>query len=250
MKAFTSIALMSSMALLASCETVPKNIGSEINATARGVSVFKEKKYPIKTDCFYQSNVPVPGPGDEYYDKLQYQYVAVNFTEDGRIRRMAAKSGTETEKRLAAAEAKRDDKEWIGVLSSMPKSDLENLPLDQALFSQGVQRDPGQLDLELHYNSRLAFVLMNEGWVFDDKFPFLTATGVPSNIPPFYENGFVRSSDKRVIALDYFSDPKFIPDRNCIYDYELRVEAQEEAAGRTFSTKITIDPGGKNGGGP
>lgn len=216
----------------------------------------QQVKEDIDANCYYGSNPPPLSTSPEKNDKyLDMQYIAFKVLPNGMTQRMIANPTVQQQLDTALAENRFAD--WIDILENARGFVVR--PDNQANVTIGnrLNRNPDPLDFDLSWYTKLAFVVIGQNVSFDQD-PFEVASGGLQS--PFYGPAqFYRNN--QMIMVDYLSLPNHgdygwdtITPRDCIYTYELNLTGSRNGNVRgqptTFSTKIIIDPGGSNNGGP
>ena len=260
-------------ALLIGCSAPLSVHDGVVNGSDKfGISANFLKEMPNNKNCFYTSERPRL-PAEQTY--MEFQYVALKVNDLGQIRRyeVTAESDPELYEDFQSAQdgtgleegETREDK-WRKAISQLrtssglvemelsvpprkpnPKSGQQPSQQNRNPF-EGIKHSP--LDISLNYYTQLYFVLIDEGWSFDVKTPFLVASKSRTGnvyLAPFYGPIIYNSGDD-VISMEYYRDEEKIKNPHCFYDYELHVNIQEDGRSNKFVTKIIIDPkGGANG---
>ncbi len=220
-----------------------------------GTQRFSEKTIETSPDCYYRHEAPPLSTKVSTNNAfLDMQYIAFSMGPNGSTKRMVATP--KFQKALDAAENENRFVDWLDMLENAGSGDFRPAPKSMLNTRVGKKkgRAPDPLDFELSWYSKLAFVVIGDDVRFDNANPINILSG--GQISPFYGPADVRNNGQ-MFTVDYLNMPvrdylefEGIAERDCIYTYELNLEADSKVNGAPFTTKIIIDPGGTNDGGP
>ena len=247
------------IASLSACETLPDEM--------EGANFLNVGKFgTLDPTCFYGTNPPVPdADGGTNKMNLEKQVVAFKYLPNGRLIRLKPNRTLQT--KLAEPISVTD---WVDELKLAGSNDFipylqtgagANSPVTSVGTS--LNRDPDPLDLELHWYTKLAFVLVPNGnsqnghptgaITFETEFPeFIVVRG--NYTSPFFN---LTREDDDLITVDYVSLPPTssvnydkIYNRDCVYEYVLNTvnTFTSNPGGVQMQTRLTIDPGGEGEG--
>ena len=256
--------------LLSGCATIHGPDGYRMTSDSEGIAISKVKDITDYTGCLFNGTRPNLPKNDQALPKDrpgEFQYVAFKVESNGNLRRYEVMPGSTAEKNLLAANNDQNFTEWQNILADTstkfkvmnpsktpPRPQRRTNWKNTAKPNPNLEKYPNPLNVDLHYFSKISYIVLNNDWTFDGKSSFRVPVGNSKGLPPFSNvtlynppSGGTRAG--QMISVDYYNGrdlPAGGLNANCLYDYELNMVVTEKYNGVDYKTKIIIDP--KNGG--
>jgi len=228
--------------------------------------------YHVDKKCFVKGIENFKFPKTSDHAKLESTVIGIRISTNGQVKKFTPNTNLISEIKTiidTRGSTNNDLNNKIKVsVSKISESSKNSAYLSKIPDNSPDNTRKSNLSSQVNYYTKISFVLLDEGWSFDENtaFEILNMPKGVNWLHPFYEEKLTNAGravgskeDPRVLTFTYFSHPNLFKgedgNRKCKYAFNLNVHATHEVTDENskiheFSTPMIVDPIIQNDGSP